>query len=154
MLKGVKSAVPGSAGGQVENPTYEQVSKGETGHIEVVKIEYNPDELSFEELLKVFFATHDPTTPNRQGNDVGPQYHSAIWYTTERQKEKAEHYIMMLQKMTTKPIVTKLEPLSNFYVADDSHQQYYEHHKDAPSCQIVIDPKVENVQENSGNLLK
>lgn len=172
MLRGVKSALPGYAGGHVENPTYEQVNTGETGHIEVVKIEFNPDELSFEELLKVFFATHDPTTPNRQGNDVGPQYHSAIFYTTEGQKKKAEHYVMMLGKITAsggtpsqtvvgglpaqagKPIVTTIAPLTKFWPAEDYHQQYYEHHKDAPYCQVVIDPKIEKVQEKFKNLLK
>ncbi len=89
MLKGISSVEPGYAGGHVENPTYEQVSAGDTGHIEVIKIEYDLDQIAFEEILQVFFETHDPTTPNRQGNDVGPQYHSAIFYTTDRQKEKA-----------------------------------------------------------------
>jgi peptide-methionine (S)-S-oxide reductase len=154
MLKGVKSAVPGYSGGSVENPSYEQVSMGNTGHIEVVKIEYDLDQIALEELLQVFFETHDPTTPNRQGNDVGPQYHSAIFYTTDRQREKAEHYVKMIAGKYTKPIVTTIAPLKNFYVAEDYHQQYYEHHKDAPYCQLVIDPKVEKVQEKFKDLLK
>jgi methionine-S-sulfoxide reductase len=158
MLKGVKSALPGYAGPSAwlrsSGPTYEEVSAGTTPFIEVVKIEYNPDELSFEELLKVFFATHDPTTPNRQGNDVGPQYHSAIFYTTEQQKKKAEHYAMMLGKIGGKPIVTTVAELTHFWPAEDYHAQYYEHHKDAPYCQLVIEPKIEKVQEKFANLVK
>lgn len=130
MLKGVVSARPGYAGGSVANPTYEQVSTGTTGHIEVIEVVYDPDQLSFEEILHVFFDTHDPTTPNRQGNDVGPQYHSAIFYTTPRQKEKAEHYISLIKNKFTKPIVTTVAPLDTqpaggFYLAEDYHQQYY-----------------------------
>lgn len=158
MLKGVISAEPGYAGGHVEHPTYGQVSAGNTGHIEVVKIEYNPDAIAFEELLQVFFATHDPTTPNRQGNDVGPQYHSAIFYTTERQKEKAEHYIKVLQQTVQKPIITTVAPLGEqpdggFWPAEDYHKQYYERHKNAPYCALVIEPKVEKVQEKFKHLL-
>src|SRR3989338_10974334 len=111
MLKGIYSVAPGYAGGQVEKPTYEQVSTGNTGHIEVIKIEYNPNKIAFEELLQVFFETHDPTTPNRQGNDVGPQYHSAVFYTTDRQKEKAEQYVSHIGRKFTKPIVTTIAPL-------------------------------------------
>ncbi len=154
MLKGIVSVRPGYAGGHVANPTYEQVSGGKTGHIEVIEIVYDPDQLSFEEILQVFFDTHDPTTPNRQGNDVGPQYHSAVFYTTPRQKEKTEHYIMLIKNKFTKPIVTTVAPLDTFYVAEDYHQQYYEHHKDAPYCQVIIDPKVEKVQTKFKNLLK
>ncbi len=154
MLKGISSVEPGYAGGHVENPTYEQVSAGDTGHIEVIKIEYDLDQIAFEEILQVFFETHDPTTPNRQGNDVGPQYHSAIFYTTDRQKEKAEHYVKMIAGKYTKPIVTTIAPLKTFYKAEDYHQKYYEHHKDAAYCQLLIDPKVEKVQEKFKNLLK
>jgi peptide-methionine (S)-S-oxide reductase len=155
MLKGVKSVEPGYAGGHVKNPTYEQVSAGNTGHIEVIKIEFDPDQIALEELFQVFFATHDPTTPNRQGNDVGPQYHSAVFYTNERQKEKAEHYIMILQKtIPNKTIVTTVAPLEVFYKAEDYHQKYYENHRGAGYCQVVIDPKVEKVQEKFSNLLK
>ncbi len=154
MLKGVYSAEPGYAGGHTENPTYEQVSGGKTGQIEVVKIEYNPDKIAFEELLQVFFETHDPTTSNRQGNDVGPQYHSAVFYTTPRQKEKAEHYMKMIAGKYTKPIITTVAPLEKFWPAEDYHQKYYENHKDAGYCQVVIDPKVEKVQTKFKNLLK
>ena len=159
MLKGITSVKPGYTGGHVPNPTYEQVSTGETGHIEVIEVVYDPDQLAFEEVLQVFFETHDPTTPNRQGNDVGPQYHSAIFYTTDRQKEKAEHYIKLIAKKYTKPIITTVAPLGappagGFYVAEDYHQKYFENHKDAGYCQVVIAPKVEKVQEKFKNLLK
>ena len=157
MFKGIKSAEPGYAGPSTSSgqaPTYEEVSTGKTPYTEAVKIVYDPDQLSFEELLQIFFATHDPTTPNRQGNDIGPQYHSAIFYTTERQKEKSEHYRMVLGTMLQKPIVTKITPLEAFYPAEDYHKQYYEHHKDAPYCELVIDPKVEKVQEKFKKLLK
>lgn len=154
MIKGVVSVEPGYSGGTVANPTYEQVSAGNTGHAEVIKIVYNPDIVSYEEILQVFFASHDPTSLNRQGNDVGPQYRSVIFYSTERQKEKAEHYIMVLNKTTVKPIVTAVEPLKEFYPAEDYHKKYYEAHKDAPYCQLVIEPKVEKVQAKFKNLLK
>lgn len=154
MLKGVVSAKPGYAGGTVQNPTYEQVSAGTTGHIEVIELVYHPDQIAFEEILHVFFDTHDPTTPNRQGNDVGPQYHSAVFYTTPRQKEKTEHYISLIKNKFTKPIVTKVAPLDTFYLAEDYHQQYYEHHKDAPYCAVVIDPKIEKVETKFKHLLK
>lgn len=154
MLKGISSVRPGYAGGRVDNPTYEQVSAGNTGHIEVIEILYDLDQISFEEILQVFFETHDPTTANRQGNDVGPQYHSAIFYTTERQHEKAEHYVKLITKKYTKPIVTTIAPLKTFYVAENYHQKYYENHKDAGYCQVIIEPKIEKVQEKFANLLK
>jgi peptide-methionine (S)-S-oxide reductase len=154
MLKGTESVEPGYSGGHVGNPTYEQVSRGDTGHVEVIKIAFRPDQLALEEILQVFFETHDPTTPNRQGNDVGPQYHSAIFYTTERQKEKAEHYIKLIAKKYTKPIITTVAPLKNFYAAEDYHKNYYENHKDAGYCQVVIEPKVGKAREKFKNLLK
>ena len=154
MIKGVVSVSPGYSGGRVANPTYEQVSSGATGHAEVIKIVYNPDVVSFEEILQIFFTTHDPTSLNRQGNDVGTQYRSVIFYANERQKEKAEHYIKVLSKAYTKPIVTTVEPLQAFYPAEDYHKKYYEFHKDAPYCQLVIAPKVEKVEEKFKNLLK
>jgi peptide-methionine (S)-S-oxide reductase len=160
MLKGINSVQPGYAGPvkggphEVSGPTYEEVSTGTTPYVEVIKIQYDLDQLAFEEILQVFFETHDPTTPNRQGNDVGSQYHSAIFYTTDRQKEKAEHYIKLLAKKYTKPIITTVAALDHFYLAEDYHQKYYENHKDAGYCQVVIDPKVEKVQEKFKNLLK
>jgi len=153
-LKGVISAEPGYTGGKKETATYDRVCAGGTGHIEVAKIVFDPDVLSLEELLGVFFATHDPTTPNRQGNDMGEQYQSAIFYTTPRQKEKAEHYSMVLGKHSSKPIITKVLPLSEFFPAEDYHKKYYEAHKDEPYCQLIIAPKVEKVQEKFRGLLK
>lgn len=155
MLKGVVSVEPGYTGGKVANPTYEQVSTGNTGHAEAIHIVYRPDAISFEELLQVFFATHDATTLNRQGNDVGTQYRSGIFYTTERQKEKSEHYIKVLGLAGgVKPIVTTVEPLGVFYKAEDYHKKYYEAHKDEPYCQLVIEPKIEKINTKFKTLLK
>lgn len=155
VIKGVKSVEPGYSGGTTANPTYEQVSGGKTGHAEVIKVVYNPDVVSFEEILQVFFASHDPTSLNRQGNDVGPQYRSVIFYANARQKEKAEHYIMVLNKMNgVKPIVTAVEPLRKFYPAEEYHKKYYEAHKDAPYCELIIEPKIERIEARFKNLLK
>jgi len=115
---------------------------------------YDPDHIAFPELLQVYFASHDPTTPNRQGNDVGPQYRSAIFYTTERQKQMSEIYITNIQLAQPRKIVTTVEPLVKFYKAEDYHQKYYENHKGAGYCQLVITPKVEKVQEKFKDLLK
>ncbi len=155
MLKGVKSVEPGYAGGTIKNPTYEEVSGGGTGHIEVAKVIYDPDQLAFEELLGVFFAAHDATQSGGQGNDIGEQYNSAIFYTTEQQKKKTEHYILVLnQSAGVKNIATQVRPLDIFYPAEDYHKKYYESHKDAPYCQLVIDPKVEKVRTKFADLLK
>ncbi len=154
MLRGVSSVLPGYAGGHTENPTYNQVCTGTTGHAEVVQIMYDPERIAFEELLRVYFATHDPTTIDRQGNDIGPQYRSVIFYTTERQKEKAQHYITALNKSVSQKIVTVVEPLKAFYPAEDYHQKYFEHHPDAAYCQLTVTPKVEKVQYAFGNLLR
>lgn len=155
MLKGVESVEPGYAGGHVDNPTYEQVTRGDTGHIEVIKIVYNPDAIAFEELLRVFFASHDPTTPNRQGNDVGPQYNSAIFYTTPRQQEKAQHYIDVINKAGhVQKIVTQVRPLDHFWPAEDYHKNYYAKNQSAGYCQLVIAPKVEKVEAKFKDLLK
>lgn len=156
MLRGVASVEPGYTGGYVQNPTYMQVSGGNTGHAEVIRIEFDPDQIAFEEILRVFFASHDPTQLNRQGNDVGEQYRSAIFYTTEKQKEKSEHYIKTLNETTykEKPIVTTVEPLEVFYPAEDYHKNYYETHKDAPYCLAIIAPKVDSIEEKFKHLLK
>lgn len=156
MIKGIISAEPGYAGGETTNPTYEEVSMGDTGHVEVVKIEYNPELLSFQNLLTIFFATHDPTTLNKQGNDVGTQYRSAVFYTTERQKEETEKFIAELNASNTegKSVVTEIKRLGAFYLAEDYHKNYYENHKENPYCEIVINPKLEKVQKNFSELLK
>lgn len=153
-LKGIVSAMPGYAGGHIENPSYEEVSMGDTGHAEVTRIEFDPSEITFKELLTVFFATHDPTTLNRQGNDIGPQYRSLILYASEGQRRQAEEYIKEVQNLFTDPIVTELKPFEKFYEAEDYHQRYYERHKDAPYCQAIIDPKLEKLHKQFAELLK
>ena len=156
MLKGVESVEPGYAGPPYKTekgPSYEEVSTGKTPYVESAKVVYDPDKIAFPELLQVYFGSHDPTQANGQGNDIGPQYASVIFYTTERQKQMAEHYIKVIDR-GVKPIVTKVEPLNAFYKAEDYHQKYYASHKDAPYCQLVISPKVEKVVQKYKNLLK
>jgi len=155
-LKGVHGVTSGYAGGTMENPTYQQVSSGATGHAEVIRVEYNPSEISYDTLLSVFFSTHDPTTLNRQGADIGEQYRSAIFYTTEEQRQETEQFIQKLaQDKTFKdPIVTELRPLGVFYQADASHQDYYNRNKDVLYCQAVIDPKIQKLQAKYAHLLK
>jgi peptide-methionine (S)-S-oxide reductase len=156
MLRGVISVAPGYAGGHVANPTYMQISGGATGHAEVIRFEYDSSIISFDDLLNVFFATHDPTTLNRQGNDVGPQYRSIIFYSTPEQKAQAEQFIATLNGSGKEgaPVVTTVEPLTEFWPAEDYHKQYYEHHKDQTYCQLVINPKLQKVQEHFASLLK
>lgn len=154
-LKGIISVMPGYAGGHIENPTYEQVSSGKTGHAEVIKIEFDPSKITYRELLAVFFASHDPTTPGRQGDDVGEQYRSIILYANEEQKHQAENIIKEINASATgDPVITEIKALENFYEAEDYHRQYYLKHKTAPYCQLVINPKLEKVQEQFAKLLK
>lgn len=155
-IKGVLEVTPGYSGGYIENPTYEQVSTGKTGHAEAIKVEYNPEILDFNDLLDVFFGSHDATTLNRQGNDTGEQYRSAIFYTTNQQKEISEEYIKKLdeKKVFKNKIVTQVKPFKNFYKAEDYHKRYYEDHKNAPYCQVIISPKLAKVREKFKNLLK
>jgi len=155
-LRGVKSVVSGYAGGSTKNPNYEEVCGGRTGHAEVIKIEFDPDEIAFKDLLTVFFATHDPTTLNRQGNDVGTQYRSAIFYANEEQKREAEAFIKELNdsKSFGKPVVTTLEPLGEFYEAEDYHQKYYANNPYQPYCQYMIPPKLNKLHKQFGALLK
>ncbi|EKD23692.1 MAG: methionine sulfoxide reductase A [uncultured bacterium] len=152
-LKGIVSATPGYAGGTTHNPTYDVVSSGETGHAEVTKIEFNPSIITVNDLLTVFFATHDPTTLNRQGNDVGTQYRSIILYTSEAQERQAREYITSVQDSFSDPIITEIKPFTEFYEAEDYHQRYYEKHKDAPYCQAIIDQKLEKLQKQFAALL-
>lgn len=157
MLKGVQVAEPGyaCATNTKRAPTYEEVSSGTTPYVEAIRLVYDPEQIAFEEILRVFFASHDGTSLNKQGNDVGPQYASVIFYTTPRQQEKSQHYIDALNKSDfVKPLVTHIEPLGVFYLAEDYHQNYYEHHKDAPYCELVIAPKVEKVGKSFKHLLK
>lgn len=155
-LRGVISVIPGYAGGHTKNPTYEEVCAGKTGHAEVIKIEYNPDQIEYKDLLTVFFATHDPTTLNRQGNDVGTQYRSIILSTDERQNREVEESIKQINKSSPegRPIVTEVKPLENFYQAEDYHRQYYHKNQSQPYCQLVINPKLEKLQKQFADLLK
>lgn len=143
-LRGVRRVVSGYAGGHVPNPSYREVCGGRTGHAEVVQVTFDPDVVSLRDLLTVFFATHDPTTPNRQGADVGPQYRSAIFYETPEQKRTAEAVIADLEAegVYDDPIVTELAPLEAFYEAEEHHQDYFARNPRQPYCQAVIAPKV------------
>ena len=156
MLEGVTHVEPGYAGGETENPTYEQVCTGKTGHAEVIKIDYDPARIKLDDLFTVFFATHDPTTLNRQGADVGTQYRSAIFYSTPEQKESAEKFIAGLAASSTEggPIVTEVSPLGKYYPAESYHKDYFANHPDQAYCQIVVNPKVEKVQAQFAELLK
>lgn len=155
-LRGVSSVLPGYTGGHVPNPTYEQVSSGTTGHAEAIKFEFNPEEISYRDLLEVFFATHDPTTLNRQGNDVGPQYRSVIFYADDDQKQQAENIVTELQeaKAFPNPIVTTIEPLGEFYEAEDYHKNYFERNQGQPYCQVIIAPKLKKFKEKFTSLIQ
>jgi peptide-methionine (S)-S-oxide reductase len=147
MIPGVKSVTSGFAGGTKENPTYEEVCTGTTGHAEVIQIEYDPATVSYEKLLHAFWEAHDPTTLNRQGNDVGTQYRSIILYSDESQKVAAEKSKAEAQKDFRKPIVTEIVPLKKFYKAEDYHQNYFRTHPNQPYCRAVIAPKVEKFEK-------
>jgi peptide-methionine (S)-S-oxide reductase len=151
-LKGILSVMPGYMGGKVSNPTYEEVCEGNTGHIEVAKIEYDPSVLKIETLLKVFFDSHDPTTIDRQGADVGTQYRSAIFYTNENQKLAALEKIEELNK--TMKILTEVREAITFYPAENYHRDYFANNPDKAYCQIVIAPKVEKLKQEYRDLLK
>lgn len=146
-INGVVSVASGYAGGHVENPTYKQVCNGDTGHAEVLQIEFDPKKLSFDKLLEVFWLAHDPTTPNRQGNDVGPQYRSVILYHNDSQKAAAEKSMKAAQSQFKNPIVTEIVPLKKFYKAEDYHQNYFNNNPNAPYCSFVIRPKLKKVLE-------
>lgn len=143
-LKGVEQVTSGYAGGSVANPTYQEVSTGRTGHAEVVQVVFDPEQVSYRDVLGVFFTIHDPTTLNRQGADVGTQYRSAIFYHSPEQKEAAESMIRELEAegLWKNPIVTQVVPLEAFYPAEDYHQEYFRNHPNQPYCQVVIAPKV------------
>ena len=155
-LRGVKSVVSGYAGGSTKDPSYDEVCGGRTGHAEVIKIDFDPGEIAFKDLLTVFFATHDATTLNRQGTDVGTQYRSAIFYADEEQKREAEAFIKELNdsKAFGKQVVTTLEPLGEFYEAEDYHQKYYANNPYQPYCQYMIPPKLNKLHKQFGELLK
>jgi peptide-methionine (S)-S-oxide reductase len=155
-LNGVISVTSGYSGGHVANPTYEQVCEKNTGHAEAIQVVYDPAVISFDELLEVFWQTHDPTTLNRQGNDVGPQYRSVVFYHSKKQKERAEHYKTELDKSGAfnQPIVTAIEPFKNFYEAEDYHQSYFKKNGNQPYCYFVIRPKLEKFEKVFKSKLK
>ncbi len=146
-IPGVISVKPGYMGGHMDNPTYRQVSSGSTGHAEIIMIEYDPGNISYEKLLEVFWKSHDPTQLNRQGADVGTQYRSAIFYHTPEQRETAEKSKQALEKEKrfSSPIVTEIAPASDFYVAEDDHHEYYRNNPDTPYSRFVIQPKLEKL---------
>ncbi len=155
-LDGVLKVTNGYSGGHVANPTYEQVCDKNTGHVEVAQIIFDPSKISYDELLEVFWQSHDPTTIDRQGNDVGPQYRSVVFYNSSEQKEKAEYYKTQLDKSGawSHPIVTTIEPLINFYVAEKYHQNYYNNNSSQPYCYYVIRPKMEKFEKAFKDKLK
>jgi peptide-methionine (S)-S-oxide reductase len=155
MLRGVKSVRPGYAGGITKNPTYEEVSSGETGHVEVIEIRYDPELVRYRDLLAVFFGSHDPTTLNRQGPDVGTQYRSVIFFTIPEQKDEALGFIQEINRSNSQgaPVVTTVEPLAAFYEAEDYHRNYFANHSENPYCELVINPKLEKVGQHFAHLL-
>ncbi len=155
-IKGVKQVISGYAGGNRENPTYEQVCGGKTGHAEVGKIVFDPEEVSYEEILEVYFSIHDPTSLNRQGADIGEQYRSVIFYMTSEQERIAREMVKKLDEshMYNKPIVTAIEPFKNFYEAEDYHRNYYNKNEREPYCQLVISPKLKKLLKNYPERLK
>src|SRR5690606_23173052 len=155
-LKGVKKVIPGYTGGLTKNPTYEDVLTGKTGHAEAINIIYDADILSFDQLVEAFFVAHDPTQLNRQGNDIGTQYRSAIFYHNVAQKDLITYYISKLnnEKVYPKPIVTKVEPFTKFYEAEDYHKNYYARNLDNPYCSQVIQPKLEKFKKVFADKLK
>ena len=155
-LKGVTDVASGYSGGTVKNPSYREVCTGNTGHAESIQIKFNPQKITYVELLEVFWATHDPTTLNRQGNDVGTEYRSAIFYHSEEQKMLAEHYKDRLDKSGAypNPIVTEITKYNNFYMAENYHQDYFELHGDQPYCQYIIQPKIDKLKKAFSDKLK
>ncbi len=156
MIEGVLKTEVGYAGGTSPNPTYEKVCTGNTHHAEVVRITYDPRKVSFSDILTVFFAVHDPTTPDRQGNDVGTQYRSAVFYSTWAQKEEAEKFILKIsqEKIFSAPIITEVLPLVQFFPAEEYHQDYYAKNPSQGYCQVIINPKLKKLREHYSQLLR
>ncbi len=155
-IRGVIKVEPGYSGGRPEDATYERVSTGRTSHAEVVQVNFDPAEISFGEILEIFFATHDPTSLNRQGADIGPQYRSVVFYHNEEQRRIAEETIERLdeEKIWRRPIVTQVEPYEAFYRAEEYHLDYYERNRGQPYCRLVIDPKITKLRERFKDRLK
>ncbi|KAA9410745.1 peptide-methionine (S)-S-oxide reductase [Haloarcula hispanica] len=152
-VDGVTDVVSGYAGGHVADPSYEAVCRGETGHAECVQLTYDPEEVSYEDLLAVHFTTHTPTTKDREGNDVGTQYRSAVFYHDEAQRETVEALIEEIEPGYDSDIVTEVEPLETFYPAEKYHQDYFEKNPDQSYCQLTIPPKIEKLKEKHAELL-
>lgn len=155
-LRGVEAVVSGYTGGTIKNPAYREIGTGRTGHAEAIQITYNPSVIAFDTLLEVFFATHNPTTLNRQGYDIGTQYRSEIFYTNLEQKEKAEQFIAFLdtEKVFDSPIVTAVTKAGAFYLAEEDHQEYYNQNNENRYCQLVINPKIKKLQNHYKEYLK
>jgi peptide-methionine (S)-S-oxide reductase len=155
-LKGVLTVTPGYAGGIIKNPSYEQVCTGKTGHAECIQIEFDSDLISFDKLLDVYWHTHDPTTINRQGNDIGPQYRSEIFYHSQAQKQTAEKLKIYLEKSDyyKNPIVTKITSYTNFYEAENYHKDYFDKNSNAPYCNFIISPKIHKLLEKYSKDIK
>lgn len=155
-LEGVEKVVSGFTGGNIKNPAYREIITGRTGHAEAIQIEYDPEKISFQDLLLVFFATHDPTTLNKQQNDVGTQYRSAIFYHDEQQRKDTEEVIALLEQQKTfeNPVVTEVTEASAFYVAEAEHQDFYNQHRQQPYCQYIIDPKITKLNRLFSDKLK
>lgn len=155
-LKGVEKAVSGYSGGTVRNPSYREVCTGTTGHAEAVQVSFNPEEISYRDILDVFFTIHDPTTLNRQGADVGTQYRSAIFYHNDHQREAAEEVIGELERsgVWNNPVVTEVTPFQEFYPAEDYHRDYYNKNREEPYCRLVIEPKVAKLRKHFIEKLK
>lgn len=156
LFDGIEELMPGYAGGKTPNPSYREVCSGSTGHAEVVRVTWDPEKLNLEDVLTLFFHAHDPTTLNRQGNDVGTQYRSAIFYQNEEQKETIDRVIAEIEekRVWNRPIVTQVEPLTEFFPAEDYHKNYYQEHPSQPYCNIVIGPKVQKMKNQFSQLLK
>jgi len=155
-LKGVESVLPGYAGGTVKNPSYDEVCMENTGHAESIQVKFDPRIISFEKILNIFWHTHNPTTLNRQGNDIGTQYRSAIFFHDEKQKAIAEKSKKDLEQagLYKDPIVTEITPFKNFYIAEDYHKNYYDKHQEVPYCNFVIDPKIHKLLQQYRNDMK
>ncbi|PKD17059.1 methionine sulfoxide reductase A [Salegentibacter salinarum] len=155
-LKGVEEVFSGFTGGNIKNPAYREIITGRTGHAEAIQIRFNPEIISFHDLLYVFFATHDPTTLNQQQNDVGTQYRSAVFYHSEKQKETVEKVIAELEekKIFENKIVTEITEAKDFYIAEKEHQDFYNQHRQQPYCQFIIDPKIKKLTEVFSDKLK
>jgi peptide-methionine (S)-S-oxide reductase len=154
LIEGVESVIPGYTGGTTQNPSYEEVCTGTTGHAEAVRITYDPQAISLEDILHIFWTIHDPTTLNRQGNDVGTEYRSIIFYADEKEKEIAERSIEEASTVWDNPVVTELKPLQEFYEAEAYHHNFFKNHPEQAYCQVIINPKLEKLRRVYSDKLK